>query len=60
MDLQIAPALIYNLQSKIYKKNNIFYEKTEMRFQNARNRIGCNCLLTQPLKEDNTCHNLWH
>ena len=22
--------------------------------------IGCNCLLTQPLKEDNTCHNLWH
>ena len=39
--LKIAPALIYNLQSNIYKKNNnIFYEKTEMRFRNARTRSG--------------------
>lgn len=36
----MAPALIYNLQSNIYKKNNIFFEKTEMRFQNARIRSG--------------------
>ena len=39
--LKTAPALISNLQSNIYKKNNnIFYEKTEMRFQNARIRSG--------------------